>query len=326
MIDRFNRNIEYARISLTDRCNLRCQYCMPEAGVTKMRHSDILTLEEILTVVKILAALGIRKVRLTGGEPLLRKGIVKLIGDIKSVDGIEQVMLTTNGVLLDSMAEDLINTGLDGINLSLDTLDADIFNSITRRNLFVNVKGGLDKILNSGVQLKINCVPIAGLNDSDILKIVTLAKSYNIKVRFIELMPIGEAVHFKGIATSALKSLIESQFGSLIPHYELRISNYPGPATYFSLSGFKGQIGFIDALEHKYCASCNRVRLTSDGFLKLCLNSNAGLDVKALLRSGADERSLSESIQQAIYNKPKEHHFNAELGVTKSSNMYQIGG
>lgn len=320
MIDQYNRNIEYVRISLTDRCNLRCQYCMPEHGVTKMKHEDILTLEEILKTAEILAKLGIKKIRLTGGEPLLRRGIIKLIGDLKSISGIEQIALTTNGVLLDSMAEELIAAGLDSINLSLDTLSEGAFNLITRRNLFGQVQSGLNKFIKSKCEVKINCVPIVGVNDFELLKIVNLAKDNDIKVRFIELMPLGCAVDFKGIETSRVKRQIENSFGEMVPVHK---EDLQGPAQYFKLQGFKGQIGFIDALEHKFCSSCNRIRLTADGFLKLCLNSNSGLDVKSLLRAGIEDDKLFEEVQNAIYNKPKEHHFNEHNDANK---MYQIGG
>lgn len=320
MIDQYKRKIEYVRISLTDRCNLRCQYCMPEHGISKMKHEDILTLEEILRVVEILAALGIQKVRLTGGEPLLRKGIIKLIRDIKSITGIRQIALTTNGILLDSMADDLIAAGLDGVNLSLDTLNEEIFNLITRRNLFANVQNGLNKIFKSGCEVKINCVPISGINENELLNIVELAKENDIKVRFIELMPIGCAVNFKGIPTAKVIAQIENAFGEM---KSVAKSHLQGPAQYFNLQGFKGQIGFIDALDHKFCSSCNRIRLTADGFLKLCLNSNAGLDIKSLLRTGINDDKLFEAIQNTIHNKPKEHHFNEYNDVNK---MYQIGG
>ncbi|MBR1730041.1 MAG: GTP 3',8-cyclase MoaA [Selenomonadaceae bacterium] len=330
MIDQYGRKIEYVRISLTDRCNLRCQYCMPECGIEKISHDDILSLEEVLHVVKLLADCGIRKVRLTGGEPLLRRGIVDLIREIKAIENIEQIFLTTNGVLLSNMADDLINAGVNGFNISLDTLNEKTFEKITRRNLFKKVFESIQKLIDSGVEIKLNCVPIAGVNEEDILKIVELARDNFIKVRFIELMPIGCAVDFKGIPIGEVKSKIESIYGKLISHSAFIIPNYQGPAKYFTLNGFKGQIGFIDAIDHKFCNSCNRIRLTANGFLKLCLNSNAGLDIKSLLRSNADDQKIFEAIKQAIYNKPKEHHFNVECRMQNAklnfNAMYQIGG
>lgn len=320
MIDRFNRKIEYLRISVTDRCNLRCQYCMPESGVTKLEHKDILTFEEILRVVKVLAKLGIRKVRLTGGEPLLRRNIVSLVENIKSIDGIEQIFLTTNGVLLSRLADELIAAGLDGINLSLDALDGNIFAKVTRRKFLDDVLSGLRKIVDGGIEIKINCVPIVGINECETLKIAELAQNFPVKVRFIELMPISCATGFEGVSTSKLKTQIENRYGELTP---LPKKYLQGPAQYFTLPNFKGQIGFIDAIEHKFCKSCNRIRLTSDGFLKLCLNSNAGLNVKNLLRSNVSEENLIDELQQAIYNKPQEHNFGKTFDSTK---MYQVGG
>ncbi|MBR1397966.1 MAG: GTP 3',8-cyclase MoaA [Selenomonadaceae bacterium] len=320
MIDQFNRKIEYVRISVTDRCNLRCRYCMPEHGVFKLAHEDILTFEEILTVVKIFAALGIRKIRLTGGEPLLRRNIVELVRNIKSVDGIEKVAITTNGVLLDKMVDALIEAGLDSINLSLDTLNKKIFNQITRRPMFEAVVSSLHKIIAANCEVKINCVPIVGLNDADIIELVSLARDNDIKVRFIELMPIGCASIYKGIPMSAIRNSIEEVYGHLMP---LSKDELQGPAEYFSLRGFVGRIGFIDAIDHKFCSHCNRVRLTSDGFLKLCLNSQIGLDVKSLLRSGVSENILMDEMRRAIYNKPQEHHFENNVDKTK---MYQVGG
>lgn len=320
MIDQYNRKIEYLRLSVTDRCNLRCKYCMPESGCNKLRHEDILTFEEILMIVRALAGLGIRKVRLTGGEPLLRKGIIKLIRDIKAVDGIEQVMLTTNGIMLHDMMDDLICAGLDGINLSLDTLNSNIFKKITRRNLFNDVQLTLNKVLNSKIVVKINCVPITGINDDDIIKIADLARYNDIKVRFIELMPIGCAVNFKGIPTDNIKTQIESRYGKLDP---VSPTELQGPAKYYKLSGFIGQVGLIDAIEHKFCSSCNRIRLTANGFLKPCLNSEACFDLKTFTRDQRNSHELTRELQDMVYRKPREHHFEK---LQNNDMMYQIGG
>lgn len=325
MIDKFNRKIEYARISVTDRCNLRCKYCMPENGVEKISHADILTYEEIIHVAKIFAQLGIKKIRLTGGEPLLRKNICDLISALKNIAGIEQVTLTTNGVLLKNFAQDLILAGINGINLSLDTPDEKIFEELTRRNDFLKVIKGLQILLAENFSnLKINCVPIRGVNDGDILKIVEMAKNNPIKVRFIELMPIGCAKNFSGVPTAEIFNLIEKNFGALIPVEE---KNYLcGPAKYFKLQNFIGQIGFIDALEHKFCGDCNRIRLTAEGFLKPCLNFGIGLDVKNLLRSNCSDEKIFSAIEQTIYNKPREHLFNQKNNLRDERKMYQVGG
>lgn len=321
MIDKFGRKIEYARISVTDRCNLRCRYCMPKFGVKKISHEEILNFEEILRVTKIFARLGIKKIRLTGGEPLLRKNICDLIFEMKKIRGIEQIFLTTNGVLLKNFAENLISAGLDGINLSLDTLDAKIFEKITRRNYFEKVFSGLEILLEKNFFVKINCVPIKNFNDEEILKIARLAEKNFIKVRFIELMPIGEAKNFEGIATEKIFNLLEKNFGEMKAIEEKNFLS--GPAKYFSVKNFCGQIGFIDALEHKFCKNCNRIRLTAEGFLKPCLNFPEGLDVKNLLRNNFDDEKIFLAIEKIIYNKPRENNFEK---IFEEKNMNQIGG
>ena len=322
MTDQFGREINYARISVTDRCNLRCRYCMPECGVKKIPHAEILNLEEVLRVAKIFSRLGIKKIRLTGGEPLLRKNLPSLVRELKNLSGIEQVTLTTNGVLLKNLAQELIAAGLDDVNLSLDTLDEKIFADLTRRKFLNNVLESFQTMLDKNLKLKINCVPLRGVNDREILKLAVLAKSNPIKIRFIELMPIGCAWEsgLRGIPTAEIFSTLENNFGKLIP-IDKKIS-LQGPAKYFKPKNFIGEIGFIDALEHKFCANCNRIRLTAEGFLKTCLSSDTGLDVKNLLRSSANDDKILEKIRGAIYLKPKEHFFD---GATKFQ-MYQVGG
>lgn len=322
MTDQFGREINYARISVTDRCNLRCRYCMPECGVQKISHAEILSLEEILRVAEIFSRLGIRKIRLTGGEPLLRKNLPTLVRALKNLSGIEQVTLTTNGVLLKNFSAELIAAGLDGINLSLDTLDEKIFSELTRRKLFGNVRDGLQTVLGARLSLKINCVPLVGVNDGEILRLASLAEKNFIKVRFIELMPIGCAWSsgLRGIPTAEIFSTLEKNFGALVPVREK--NSLQGPAKYFRPKNFVGQIGFIDALEHKFCDECNRIRLTAEGFLKTCLSFDAGLDVKKILRAGVDDEELAEKIRDAIYRKPREHFF----GGATNFQMYQVGG
>lgn len=322
MTDQFGREINYARISVTDRCNLRCRYCMPECGVKKISHAEILSLEEVLRVAEIFLRLGIKKIRLTGGEPLLRKNLPSLVCNLKNLSGIEQVTLTTNGVLLKTFAQELIAAGLDGVNLSLDTLDENIFANLTRRKLFAQVLEGFQTLLDENLNLKINCVPLRGVNDGEILRLAMLAKNNPIKIRFIELMPIGCAWEsgLRGIPTAEIFATLESNFGELISIDKK--NSLQGPAKYFQPKNFIGQIGFIDALEHKFCGSCNRIRLTAEGFLKTCLSFDTGLDVKILLRSGVDDDKLLEKIREAIYRKPREHFFE---GATKFQ-MYQVGG
>ena len=264
MIDQFGREINYARISVTDRCNLRCRYCMPECGVKKISHAEILSLEEVLRVAEIFSRLGIKKIRLTGGEPLLRKNLPSLVRKLKNLSGIEQVTLTTNGVLLKTFAHELIAAGLDGINLSLDTLDEKIFANLTRRKFFVQVLEGLQTLLAENLSLKINCVPLRGVNDEELLKLSRLAEKNPLKVRFIELMPIGCAWQsdLRGIPTAEIFSTLENNFGELIPIDKK--NSLQGPAKYFQPKNFIGQIGFIDALEYAGCPRCSIEGRTDD--------------------------------------------------------------
>lgn len=329
MFDRYQRKIEYVRISLTDRCNLRCRYCMPEEGVEKLRHEDILRFDEIVRIVRALASLGVRKVRLTGGEPLIRRNIVELVREIHAVPGIETIAMTTNGVMLADMAEDLVQAGLTGINISLDTLKAASFTELTRRPFFTRVEDGIEAIAATGLKdVKFNCVPIAGVNEEELPDLVArFTRERPWKFRFIELMPIGCAYEagFTGVPMAEVRSQLEASFGPLRP--VLPEHGVHGPAVYYQAAGFVGQIGFIDAMEHQFCSSCNRVRLTAEGFLKLCLNARTGVDLRHLLRSGMSDEELRQALQQAIYCKPQEHHFKAASYEEKDSRaMYQVGG
>lgn len=329
MFDRYQRKIEYVRISLTDRCNLRCRYCMPEEGVEKLRHEDILRFDEIVRIVRALASLGVRKVRLTGGEPLIRRNIVELVREIHAVPGIETIAMTTNGVMLADMAEDLVQAGLTGINISLDTLKAASFTELTRRPFSTRVEDGIEAIAATGLKdVKFNCVPIAGVNEEELPDLVArFTRERPWKFRFIELMPIGCAYEagFTGVPMAEVRSQLEASFGPLRP--VLPEHGVHGPAVYYQAAGFAGQIGFIDAMEHQFCSSCNRVRLTAEGFLKLCLNARTGVDLRHLLRSGMSDEELRQALQQAIYCKPQEHHFKAASYEEKDSRaMYQVGG
>ena len=329
MQDQYARKIEYVRISLTDRCNLRCRYCMPEDGIVKMQRADMLTFAEILRVVRALAALGVKKVRLTGGEPLVRRNLTELIYALRQIPGIEQVALTTNGVLLPRMAEDLLQAGLTGLNISLDTLRAGTFAELTCRPLFAQVQAGLEKVLAMGMeQVKFNCVPIYEVNDDEIPALAALAKDYPVQVRFIELMPIGcaYAAGYRGVPMTEVRARLEKAYGRMCPVGK-KSDPLQGPAEYYQLAGFVGRVGFIDALEHPFCAACNRVRLTADGFLKLCLNQKNGLNLRDLLRNGISDDNLKWALQQAVYRKPAEHLFRDSKNTAKDSRaMYQVGG
>jgi cyclic pyranopterin phosphate synthase len=324
MIDGIGRNIDYLRISVTDRCNLRCVYCMPEAGVDNLGHDEILTFREILVIVKAAAQLGIRKIKITGGEPLVRKGIVNLVRRIKDIDGIEQVTMTTNGVLLGAMAGELAAAGLDAVNVSLDSMSRESFCRITRRDSLEEVLEGIRQASSLGIRTKINCVPIAELNGSDLAGIVNLAKEQPVDVRFIELMPIGFGKNYSPVANSELLEKIGLEFGEPVPSAS---KHGNGPAVYYDLPGFSGSIGFISAISNEFCESCNRIRLTADGNLKLCLHYNKGIALKPLLRGGISREGLKNVIENAIYNKPVHHGFNGSADENvEMKNMVQIGG
>lgn len=324
MIDHYGRNIDYLRISVTDRCNLRCVYCMPEKGIKNLRHKDILSFKEILTVVKAVSKLGIRKIKITGGEPLVRKGIVNLVRSIKSVKGIEQVTMTTNGILLGGMADELLHAGLSSVNISMDTFNSSSFCRITRRDCFGKVLKGLRKSVETGLKTKINCVPIEELNGSDLIGLLDIAWLYPVDIRFIELMPMGLGKRYTPVSNEKLFKEIEKCYGTLNLSEE-RHGN--GPAKYYSLEDWKGSIGFISAITNSFCGDCNRIRLTADGDLKLCLHYNKGIALKPLIRNGITRDKLKAVIGDAIYNKPEHHDFYGHnMENTECRNMAQIGG
>lgn len=322
MTDGIGRNIDYLRISVTDKCNLRCQYCMPREGVQKISHEQLLSLEEIVRVCRIMADLGIKKVRLTGGEPLVRKNITKLIGDIHEIPGIEDIAITTNGVLFAPMAEELAQAGLTRVNLSLDTTDPATFEKITGTDAYAKVLQAMDAALKLGMKLKINCVACRELNEKDIISVAELARNNPVDVRFIELMPIGCGKLFEGIGSDEILERLEEAFGNSSP-VEKRLGN--GPARYVDFPGFAGRIGFISPMSHKFCGDCNRVRLTAEGMLKLCLHYDKGVMLRNMLRDeNCGDEYIREEILMAVKGKPQAHNFEEESGDSRK--MYQIGG
>lgn len=328
MRDSCNRNIDYLRISVTDRCNLRCIYCMPETGVEFLPHDRILSYEEILRICEQMAGLGLRKVKLTGGEPLVRKDLPRLVGRLKQIDGIETVTLTTNGILLESFLPELEAAGLDGVNISLDTLEPKEYEKITRFNQLNQVLKGITAALSGRFRMtvKLNCVPIRSENcENQIRKLVELARNQPLHVRFIELMPIGLGNRQQGFREEEIRNMIEKHYGSMRPYKE-KLGN--GPCTYYELDGFEGKIGFISAISHKFCHNCNRVRLTSDGFLKTCLQYGEGIDLKQAIAGGLSDEQLLEVIRTAVYQKPLAHRFGENTGRNdiEKNIMSQIGG
>ena len=324
MIDGYGRTIDYIRISVTDRCNLRCTYCMPEKGTLSVPHEEILSYEEIIDLAGIFASLGIHKIRLTGGEPLVRKNLSFLVRKLKQVSGIHQVTLTTNGIFLYDQMDELAAAGIDGINISLDTLNPQLFEKITRRNGLEDVLQGFHKALEyPQIPLKINCVPM-GIEGQNITDMAMLAKKYPVHVRFIEMMPIGLGKQYEGQSEEAVLRELKLRFGEC-----QNSENVPGngPGHYYQFEGFCGKIGFISAVSHKFCDSCNRVRLTSGGFLKPCLQYETGTDLKKLLRQNESEECIRAAIEDTIRKKPHGHQFGKKQdGNSENRMMWQIGG
>ena len=326
MLDRYGRSIEYMRISITDRCNLRCIYCMPE-GVDLVSMKDILTYEEICEICSAAAALGIRKLKITGGEPLARLGCADLIRSLKAIPGIEQVTMTTNGVLLGKCLSSLLDAGLDAVNVSLDTLNRERFSAITGRDELLSVLDSVERVLDSKLRLKINVVLQRGINDGEWYELASLARDRQMDVRFIELMPIGFGQKREGVANTELKE----RFRALHPDLQEDSSVHGnGPAVYFRIPGWTGSIGFISAMHGKFCGSCNRIRLTSQGRLKPCLCYGETANLMPILRGGPggkpSEAMLRQAIEQAVYAKPEQHCFEEPDMITETGRMISIGG
>ncbi len=326
MRDSYGREINYLRVSITDRCNLRCRYCMPEEGIKKIDHYDILSLEEIARLIKIASSLGIRKVRLTGGEPLIRKNIVQMVSDIAGLSGIDDLALTTNGILFPDMAEELKQAGLNRVNFSMDTMVGEKFKYITRGGNLEKVSGAVFQALELGMEpVKINTVVIKGFNDSEILDFAALAYKYPLHIRFIEFMPIGDLLFWnqeKLMSVDEIKKKIEQEYEL----YEGSKIEGNGPAKYYHMQGGMGTIGFISPMSNHFCGSCNRIRMTADGSLRGCLYENAEVNLKSALLSGASDQDLKNLFIKTIINKAPRHQMNSGWGSENERKMYQIGG
>lgn len=323
MQDSFGRTIDYLRVSVTDKCNLRCRYCMPPEGVRLIAHGDLLSIEELSRVIGILAGLGIRSVRFTGGEPLVRKNLAGLIRDTGQQAGIHEMALTTNGVLLAEQLPELCAAGLTAVNISLDTIDPAIYRAITGTDACGRVLDAIRGSVQAGLRTKVNCVPCREWNADALTDVAALARELPVDVRFIELMPIGCGRQFHGIPSDVVLCGLEQAFGAAQPADERRGS---GPARYYAFDGFQGKVGFISPLSHQFCSECNRIRLTAEGYLKLCLHYDTGLGLRALLRGGATDADLRDAILEAVFRKPKEHDFAHTSDDADSRRMVQIGG
>ncbi len=336
MKDAFGRTIDYLRVSVTDRCNLRCVYCMPEDGVPALEHREILTFEEIVHICRIAGRLGIKKIKLTGGEPLVRKNLDVLVAALKALPTVTAVTLTTNGVLLKRQLPKLLSAGLDAVNISLDTLDEQVYKSITRRDCFKDALDGLFAAVRAKPRLtvKVNCVP-CGEDAAQLTAIASLARDYPVHVRFIEMMPIGLGQQCLLCTQQQVMDILKKAYGPMEPADKVSGN---GPASYYKIPGFLGKIGFISAVSHRFCDGCNRVRLTADGYLKTCLQYDTGVSLKALLRGGAGDDALKAALSAAIMQKPAGHHFGRDNSGEMPDNdkaqklsderlaMFQIGG
>ncbi len=325
MKDSFGRKIDYLRISVTDRCNLRCMYCMSPEGVKQIEYKEILRYEEIVRIVEIATSLGVRKIRITGGEPIARKNITYLISSLSAMKRIEDISLTTNGVLLERYADELARAGLNRINISLDSLQHARYADITRGGSLEHVLRGIERAEQAGlIPVKINMVPIRGFNHDEIAEFsrITLTKPY--QVRFIEFMPIGSKELWrpdKYIELQEIKKLVEKT-GKLSP-VKMKKS---GPAQYFRFEGAPGVIGFINAISNQFCKDCNRLRLTADGKLRPCLFSETEIDLKNPLRSGAPDSEIKKLLKLSVEVKPEGHNLSCKSECTALKPMSRIGG
>ena len=323
MLDRYGRVINYLRISVTDRCNLRCCYCMPE-GVQDVGMKNILTFEEIWEIVRTGVSLGITHIRITGGEPLVRKGCVDLIRGIREIPGVETITMTTNGVLLGNYGKKLKEAGVDGVNISLDTLDSEEFYKITGKRELQEVLAGIRAAKTAGLPVKLYAV---NRKELDPIPLVRYAQEENLPLRFIEMMPVGYGKKYVGRSNEELRETLEAVCGKAecMTNREELSRMGSGPAVYYQFSDLKVPVGFISAIHGKFCDTCNRVRLTAEGYLKLCLCYDQGEDLRRVLREGEKE-NLRTIMEQTISRKPAAHCFEHPDEMTETHEMVKIGG
>lgn len=333
MKDAYGRNIDYLRISLTDRCNLRCVYCMPEEGVAQLSHDSILRFDEIAAIVRAAAGMGVHRVRLTGGEPLVRKGVVDLVAEIAAVEGIDDVSLTTNGILLPRMAQDLKRAGLKRVNISLDALNPKLFSEITRVGRLQDTLDGIDAALDAGFSpVKVNSVVVRRL-DQDFFSFARMSIDRPLHMRFIEYMPMGGGIENPGcgwdetdvvacdeVLEAINRQAVEAGLPQLIPADDSRPIG-GGPARYYRFEDALGTVGFISPRSRHFCSQCNRLRCTADGKIMPCLFSDKKIDIKRVAATG-DEEAIRAVLRQAIDAKPDNHH--DRVGTERG--MSQIGG
>ncbi len=323
MKDNFGRNINYLRLSITDRCNLRCHYCMPPTGVEPQRHDDILSYDEMLRIVAAATTLGIRKVRVTGGEPLVRKGVMGFLEQLAALEGVEEIALTTNGILLADYAQALSATGVKRLNISLDSLNHDTFADITRGGDLKRVLEGIAKAEQAGMKIKINMVAMRGVNDHELLDFAALSIDKPWSVRFIEYMPTirEQQWQHKIISGVDILALLNSRYQL----EALTTDHFCGPARPYRIADARGTIGIITPMSEHFCSSCNRIRVTSTGFAKSCLMANEAADLRPFL-GVRQQNELVDTLKQVICAKPEHHRLGSDPDATAPFSMASIGG
>lgn len=330
MLDKYSREINYLRVSITDRCNLRCIYCRPKEGVALHGHEDILRYEEMIRVISLAVKMGLIKVRLTGGEPLVRRGFVDFVADLNKIEGLKDISLTTNGILLEQFAQGIFDAGIRRINVSLDSLNRDKYYEITRGGRLEDVLRGIARAEEIGFfPIKINTVAIRGFNDDEALDFARLAEERPFQIRFIELMPVGKTdldYDKDYLSGSELIKIIRQRY--VLEPVKNKHNRSDGPAKIFKIKGGRGEIGFINPVSDHFCSTCNRMRLTSDGKLRACLLNDAEVDLKKALRENCSDAELEKLIWDAVLLKPRQHDIVCtENSLRKCSrNMSEIGG
>ncbi len=326
LIDNHNRVISYLRISITDRCNFRCTYCLPADGVEWLPHEEVLSYEEIARVAQVGSTLGLSKIRITGGEPTVRKDLPKLIAMLRAISGIEEISLTTNAARLGVLAAPLRAAGLDRVNISLDTLQREKMKMISRRDFYDDVINGIEAAIQNGfAPLKFNCVAMRGVNDDEFCDLLNFAHERNAQMRFIEYMPMGAArfsQQSKFISAEEMREVLSARF-DLQPEYSQSAND---PAKMWKCSRTGARVGFITSISENFCDTCNRMRLTAEGGLRPCLHQNAEVNVKEILRSGSDEEAMMQAFRNAANLKWAGHHMNDLVPVFSNKEMISIGG
>jgi cyclic pyranopterin phosphate synthase len=323
LIDTFGRNINYLRLSVTDRCNLRCRYCMPEEGISKLKHEDILSYEDLMLVSRASVELGIQKIRITGGEPLIRNGILEFLRNLSGIPGLKQLVLTTNGILLEKMAEDLRSSGVQRVNISLDSLRPSTFSAITRCGDLNQVLRGIDAAEHAGFPIKINVVAMRGVNDDEFVEFASLTLKKPFTVRFIEYMPTTKEADWQSLVISG-DEIIE-RIGKHFPVKPVEKTHLAGPSRDFEIDGAAGKIGIITPISGHFCTECNRIRVTSSGMAKSCLFDDTEHDLTPSLKSGSVE-VVKDALRKTVLSKPHRHLLADDSVEHQAFDMSKVGG